>query len=71
MPLFKLLGGLEIRDFAIHIIRSRQIAPGLGGYRVKDMIQLLEKVRKGKARKWLIGTACRCHGVLNALELHP
>lgn len=52
------------------IIRSRQLLPGVGGYRPGDLFDALEKSKKS-SRPVLIGTACRCHGVLDAFNLRP
>ena len=69
-PLYRLLAETEPRGFHMHVIRSRQLAPGVGGYRVRDLKELLEKVSEGRKGKWLVGTACKCHGILTAFELN-
>lgn len=68
-PLFQYLSDIETRDFDIFIIRSRQIAPGLGGYRVGDLLKAERAVRDGDGTTWLIGTACKCHGVISAFKV--
>jgi hypothetical protein len=68
-PLYQLLTQLEPRGFRVHVIRSRQLAPGVGGYRVKDLKELLGKILEGRKGKWLVGTACKCHGVITALQV--
>jgi hypothetical protein len=68
-PLYQLLTQLEPRGFRVHVIRSRQLVPGVGGYRVKDLKELLGKVSEGRKGKWLVGTACKCHGVITALQV--
>jgi hypothetical protein len=68
-PLYELLSQLELPGFRVHIIRSRQLAPGLGGFRVDDLTKLAERVREERIGSWLVGTACRCHGTLTALEI--
>ncbi|MBN1278077.1 MAG: hypothetical protein JXA35_11365 [Deltaproteobacteria bacterium] len=67
-PLYDLISGLELPGFNIHVIRSKQLAAGLGGYRVSEMAEAAEMVAKNVEGKWLIGTACRCHGILTAFE---
>jgi hypothetical protein len=67
-PLYRLLAQLEPRGFRVHVIRSRQLAPGVEGYRVKDLKELLGKVSEGRKGKWLVATACKCHGVITALQ---
>ena len=68
-PLYDLLSQLKLSDFKIHIIRSRQLAPGLGGFRVDDLKKLDARVRDEGMGRWLVGTACRCHGTVTALEM--
>jgi hypothetical protein len=68
-PLYRLLAQLEPRGFGVHVIRSRQLAPGVGGYRVMDLKELVRKVSEGRKGKWLVATACKCHGVVSALQV--
>ena len=68
-PLYRLLAEGEPRGFRVHVIRSRQLAPGVGGYRVRDLKELLGKVSEGKKGKWLVATACKCHGIVTALQV--
>jgi hypothetical protein len=70
-PLHDLLSHLDILGFGIHVIRSRQIGPGLGGYRVADLTKAAENIAKGEMGKWLLGTACRCHGIVTAFTIQP
>ena len=68
-PLFELMAGIKPRGFQTGVIRSQQIAPGIGGFPVNEIWDLKARVEYGKLGKWLIGTACRCHGILSALEV--
>lgn len=68
-PLYQRLRQFKPIDYRVYIIRSRQMAPGLGGYRVEELRKLQMKVKEGGAAKWLIGTACKCHGTISALEV--
>jgi hypothetical protein len=68
LPLYRLLAERIPLDYRGHILRSRQLAPGVGGYRVEDLLFLENLVRK-EGGKWLVGTACRCHGVLSAVHV--
>lgn len=68
-PLYELLSRLDLLNYRIHIIKSRQLAPGLGGYKVGDLKKLATKVRKQGRGMWLVGTACRCHGTVTAMEI--
>jgi len=69
-PLFALLRDQAIPPFQIHIVRSHQLAPGLGGYKVDDLKEIAEEVLKRKKRMWILGTACKCHGILTAFKLN-
>jgi len=68
-PLYALLRNLQLQPFHVHIIRSHQLAPGLGGYRAGDLRETAERVMKDGARMWILGTSCKCHGILTAFEL--
>lgn len=67
--LYKILNHLE-GDFESRVIRSQQLAPGVGGYRPKALLDLLENIKKrtNPNRPILISTASRCHGVTSALS---
>jgi hypothetical protein len=47
------------------ILRSHQLAPGVGGLAAKEMLELRQSVAQ-TGGAWLMGTACRCHGVVQA-----
>ncbi|MFO7859635.1 MAG: potassium transporter [Desulfosalsimonas sp.] len=61
--LFERLEKLDVSEFEIKIIRSHQLAPGVGGYKPESLLELKQKVSQ-KPGKHLIATACRCHGVI-------
>ena len=71
MPLHRLLENIQVTGYRVHILESRQLAPGVGGYRVEDLKQLYDRVRRGGRGRWLVGTACKCHGVVTAVEVEP
>jgi len=60
-------------NFESNVIRSRQLAPGVGGYSLETLLDLFEKIKKAMAprRTILISTSCRCHGVISALAFAP
>ncbi|MCP4668218.1 MAG: hypothetical protein GY849_17855 [Deltaproteobacteria bacterium] len=68
-PLYDLLNGLDAGDFRVHVIRSRQLAPGLGGYKVADLAGTAEKLTRDDRGQWLLGTSCKCHGIVTALDI--
>ena len=67
--MYKLLEDMALPGFRVHVIRSRQLAPGVGGYSVGELKGLLRKVESAGDSNWLVGTACKCHGVVSALEV--
>jgi hypothetical protein len=68
-PLYQILGDLK-GPFESRVIRSRQLAPGVGGYSPIALLDLLEIIKKRMEprRTILISTSCRCHGVTSALS---
>lgn len=63
---------LEIEGFISLCVRSRQLAPGVGGYGPEALWRALETVKRAGAEKdYLISTACLCHGVMDAFRLGP
>ncbi len=65
--MFELLGRLDIKSFKALNIQSRQLGPGIGGYRPEQLIELMEEVEQSQGAM-LVSTACRCHGVITGLE---
>ena len=49
------------------VIRSRQLAPGVGGYSPADLFDALKRAAASKNRV-ILSTACRCHGVSHAFD---
>ncbi len=71
-PLYQILEDLK-GPFESRVIRSRQLAPGVGGYSPTVLSDLFEIIRKRMEphRTILISTSCRCHGVTSALSFSP
>ncbi|RJX33963.1 MAG: hypothetical protein C4525_08850 [Desulfarculus sp.] len=67
-PLYQALAGLAAPGMHTAVLRSHQLAPGVGGYQAAALLALREGIR-GQGGRWLLATACSCHGVLNALEI--
>jgi hypothetical protein len=65
--MFELLADLPISPFRPVVIRSHQLGPGIGGYRPRQLMGLLSRMENGSPLV-LLATACRCHGVLTAVE---
>jgi hypothetical protein len=65
--LYDYLENIILPDYTSLVIRSRQLAPGVGGYTPAALRQLQVQV-SSLGGKILISTACRCHGVTHGLE---
>lgn len=65
--LFRLLETIECGSFAPLVLRSRQFHPGLGGFFPEDLWHLLKRARALSETPLLIGTACKCHGIVDSL----
>ncbi len=65
--LYDYLANFSLQDYISLVIRSRQLAPGVGGFRPEDLWQLRRQILNTKG-KIIISTACCCHGVSHALE---
>ena len=66
-PLYEELAALVIPGFRTAVIPSRQLAPGVGGFPPARLAALAHDLA-GWRGKVLVATACRCHGVVHALE---
>jgi len=61
--MFRLIADLYFQDIFPFVIQSRQLGPGVGGYAPSDLFDLAEGIARHHG-KWLVATACRCHGVV-------
>jgi len=66
--LFELLGAVHHPGWRVCVLRSHQLAPGVGGYRPSALIETIARLTRDPG-DWLVGTACRCHGVLTGIRL--
>ncbi len=66
--LFEVFGNLSIPEYKTAVLRSWQLAPGVGGYPVISLNEMLSVIGDEPGRH-LFATSCRCHGVLDAFEL--
>lgn len=67
LELYHLLERIEFGNVVPLILRSRQFASGVGGFFPKDLWNLLERARLLPDTPLVIGTACKCHGVVDGL----
>lgn len=65
--LYEHLRGVQSDGYRSLVIRSFQLAPGVGGYRGRQLIEVLAEVRAHPG-KYLLSTASKCHGVMHAFE---
>ena len=56
------------KGFRSIVIYSQQLFPGVGGYTPKSLHRALTEIERSPGQI-LLGTACRCHGVINAFKL--
>jgi len=66
--MFRLLAKICFKDFEPLVIRSRQLCPGVGGYRPDQLFALLSTLEATGGR-FMVSTACRCHGVVTGIEV--
>lgn len=65
--LYEVLNSVFVPGYDVAVLRSWQLAPGVGGYPGISLRELHWLVGS-KPGRYLIATSCRCHGVVNALE---
>lgn len=65
--LFQVLGTMEVGNYTTIVLRSMQLAPGVGGYTAGMLRAVMSRIR-ATAGKYMVCTSCRCHGVIDALE---
>lgn len=65
--LYDHLTGLQFKDYRSLVIRSFQLAPGVGGFRGRQLTAALTDIRALHG-KYLLSTASKCHGVMHAFQ---
>jgi hypothetical protein len=71
VPLYNLLSNISFMDWNVAVLRSRQLAPGLGGYSAGDLAALADTVMDKRGGNWLICTSCSCHAIVTACKITP
>jgi hypothetical protein len=66
--LFEKLADLDVAGYESVVVRSRQLAPGVGGYTPSDLYDALDRIRNISGSGFL-STACRCHGVMHGFAV--
>jgi len=65
--LYDIFGRVPASGFDVAVLRSWQLAPGVGGYPARSLRELLAGIVL-KPGRYLVATSCRCHGVMDALQ---
>jgi hypothetical protein len=65
-PLYQLLRSITVCNYNVHIIQSRQLGPGMGGYKKLELENLVEE--SNHFDNFMLGTACNCHGIITSIE---
>jgi len=66
--LFAVLARIRVPGSVPLVVRSHQLAAGVGGYRPSALRRLMRDAEAARG-SILVATACRCHGVVHALNL--
>jgi hypothetical protein len=66
-PLDEELAALDAPGFKTAVIPSLQLAPGVGGFPPGRLLAVAQDLADLRGKVW-VATACRCHGVVHALE---
>ncbi len=64
--MFEVIEDVQAVEYQSLVIRSQQLGPGIGGYRPFFLFKLLEQIKQANNRL-LVGTACRCHGIVTGI----
>ena len=67
MILHEFLKLIRHQDFKSIVLRSHQLAPGVGGYKPEELFNALKEIETTQAPV-LFSTACSCHGVMHAFK---
>ena len=65
--LVHILRDILYHDYPSLVLQSRQLAPGVGGFQVAAIRQLLKQMENDIPGPLVFSTACLCHGVSNLL----
>lgn len=66
--LYKILERVALSNCRSVVVRSHQLAPGVGGYQAQALFNARTEIDLTEGRV-LISTACSCHGVIHALQM--
>jgi hypothetical protein len=64
------LKNLHYQDLRSVVVYSHQLLPGVGGYTPEALYDALAEIET-LPDQIMLGTACRCHGVIDVFQLSP
>ncbi len=70
MVLHEYLKSIQLKNVKTVVIRSHQLAPGVGGYTPQTLFAALNEIEAARGPVSL-ATACSCHGILQLFEQKP
>lgn len=70
MVLHEFLKSTRLKDGITVVIRSHQLAPGVGGYSPRALFAALNEIEAARGPVSL-STACSCHGILQIFKHRP
>lgn len=68
MDICRVVQRLTTPGYLSVVVQSRQLAPGVGGYRPERLLDAFERIASMNTPV-LLTTACTCHGVMNAFYM--
>lgn len=68
-PLYRILGDTPCTGYRSLVVHSQLILPGVGGYLFNDLL-MLQAALAIAGGKYLLSTACTCHGVTDAISIN-
>jgi len=68
-PLYQLLESIDAEPFISYVLRSTQLAPGLGGFKPEDALAFKNQLEDAGPGKFLVSTSCSCHAVMDGLYI--
>lgn len=66
----RVLAAICYENYKSVVLISRQLGPGVGGYKSEDLLRALNQVLDAGV-PILLSTACKCHGVMHCLQITP
>lgn len=69
-PLYTLIKEVCPASLSPCVIRSHQLAPGVGGLIPHEIWDIYDGITSSVPTPLLTGTSCKCHGVIEALHFH-